>query len=311
MEHVQVVILGGGPAGYTAALYCARAGFRTVILEKLSAGGQMATTAQIDNYPGFDEGVDGFELGMKMQAQAERFGAETYLEEVLSVDLTAVPKKIVTDSRELTADAVILATGASARKLGVPEEDSLVGRGVAYCATCDGMFYKGKTVAVIGGGNTAAADALFLSRICEKVILIHRRDTLRADRVYLNPLQSCDNLEFIWNSTVDAILHDQKLPVCGCAINSAVSCRKSRATASLSRSVSCPTPLCLKDSWIWIMDTSPRMKRREPRCRASSRSATCAPKRCGRSSPLPATARSPAILSRNTSLPCKLPFFFG
>lgn len=197
MEHVQVVILGGGPAGYTAALYCARAGFRTVILEKLSAGGQMATTAQIDNYPGFDEGVDGFELGMKMQAQAERFGAETYLEEVLSVDLTAVPKKIVTDSRELTADAVILATGASARKLGVPEEDSLVGRGVAYCATCDGMFYKGKTVAVIGGGNTAAADALFLSRICEKVILIHRRDTLRADRVYLNPLQSCDNLEFI------------------------------------------------------------------------------------------------------------------
>ena len=125
MEHVQVVILGGGPAGYTAALYCARAGFRTVILEKLSAGGQMATTAQIDNYPGFDEGVDGFELGMKMQAQAERFGAETYLEEVLSVDLTAVPKKIVTDSRELTADAVILATGASARKLGVPEEDSL------------------------------------------------------------------------------------------------------------------------------------------------------------------------------------------
>ena len=211
MEHVQVVILGGGPAGYTAALYCARAGFRTVILEKLSAGGQMATTAQIDNYPGFDEGVDGFELGMKMQAQAERFGAETYLEEVLSVDLTAVPKKIVTDSRELTADAVILATGASARKLGVPEEDSLVGRGVAYCATCDGMFYKGKTVAVIGGGNTAAADALFLSRICEKVILIHRRDTLRADRVYLNPLQSCDNLEFIWNSTVDAILHDQKV----------------------------------------------------------------------------------------------------
>lgn len=151
MEHVQVVVLGGGPAGYTAALYCARAGFRTVILEKLSAGGQMATTAQIDNYPGFDEGVDGFELGMKMQAQAERFGAETYLEEVLSVDLTAVPKKIVTDSRELTADAVILATGASARKLGVPEEDSLVGRGVAYCATCDGMFYKGKTVAVIGG----------------------------------------------------------------------------------------------------------------------------------------------------------------
>ena len=211
MEHVQVAVLGGGPAGYTAALYCARAGFRTVILEKLSAGGQMATTSQIDNYPGFDEGVDGFELGMKMQTQAERFGAESFLEEVISVDLNAVPKKIVTDSRELTADAVILATGASARKLGVAEEDSLVGRGVAYCATCDGMFYKGKTVAVIGGGNTAAADALFLSRICEKVILIHRRDHLRATKIYLNPLQSCDNLEFIWNSTVDAILHEQKV----------------------------------------------------------------------------------------------------
>ena len=211
MEHIQVIVIGGGPAGYTSALYCARAGYQCAVIEKLSAGGQMATTAQIDNYPGFEEGIGGFELGMKMQAQAERFGVESYMEEVLSVDLKSVPKKVVTDSHEFTADAVIIATGASERKLGAPEEDSLIGRGVAYCATCDGMFYRDKTVAVIGGGNTAAADAIFLSRICKKVYLIHRRDALRADRVYMKPLENLNNLEFVWNSTVENILHDQKV----------------------------------------------------------------------------------------------------
>ena len=211
MEKYQVIVIGGGPAGYTAAMYCARAGYQCAVIEKLSAGGQMATTAQIDNYPGFEEGIGGFELGMKMQAQAERFGVESYMEEVLSVDLKSVPKKVITDSHEFTADAVIIATGASERKLGVKEEDSLIGRGVAYCATCDGMFYRDKTVAVIGGGNTAAADALYLSRICRKVYLIHRRDTLRADRVYLKPLENLDNLEFVWNTTIENILHDQKV----------------------------------------------------------------------------------------------------
>lgn len=209
--RVNVAILGAGPGGCTAALYCARAGLSTVILEKLSAGGQMATTAQVDNYPGFEEGVDGFDLGMKMQTQAERFGAQTLLEEVLSVDLKAVPKRIVTDSQEIEADTVIIATGASPRRLGLPEEDSLIGRGVAYCATCDGMFYKNKTVVIAGGGNSAAADALFLSRICTKVILVHRRDSLRADKVYLKPLESCENLEFAWNSEITEILHEQKV----------------------------------------------------------------------------------------------------
>lgn len=209
--RVNVAILGAGPGGCTAALYCARAGLSTVILEKLSAGGQMATTAQVDNYPGFEEGVDGFDLGMKMQTQAERFGAETLLEEVLSVDLKAVPKQIITDSQEIEADTVIIATGASPRRLGLPEEDSLIGRGVAYCATCDGMFYKNKTVVIAGGGNSAAADALFLSRICTKVILVHRRDSLRADKVYLKPLESCGNLEFAWNSEITEILHEQKV----------------------------------------------------------------------------------------------------
>ena len=211
MKHFQVLVIGGGPAGYTSALYAARAGYSSAVIEKLSAGGQMATTAQIDNYPGFEEGIGGFELGMKMQAQAERFGVESFMEEVLSVDLHSVPKKVVTDSGEYTADALIIATGASERKLGVAEEDALIGRGVAYCATCDGMFYRDKTVAVIGGGNTAAADALYLSRICKKVYLIHRRDSLRADRVYLKPLENLDNLEFVWNSTVENILHDQKV----------------------------------------------------------------------------------------------------
>ena len=210
--HVyDMIIIGGGPGGYTAALYAARAGLDAVVLEKLSAGGQMALTHQIDNYPGYEEGVDGFELADRMQQQAERFGAKTELAEVLSVELSNDPKQIHTTEGDFAARTVVIATGADARKLGLPMEMELTGKGVNYCAHCDGHFYKGKTVAVVGGGNSAAADALYLSRLAEKVIIVHRRDTLRATKIYHAPLQEATNVEFIWNSTVTGLRHGDRL----------------------------------------------------------------------------------------------------
>ena len=212
MAHIyDMMIIGGGPGGYTAALYTARAGLDAVVLEKLSAGGQMALTSQIDNYPGFDEGVDGFALAEKMQAGAERFGASTEYVEVNSLDLSGDIKLAHTSEGDFSARTVVMATGASPRKMGVADEDALVGRGVAYCAACDGMFYKGKTVVVVGGGNTAAADAMVLSRIAKKVIVVHRRDTLRATKIYHDPLMKTENVEFKWNSRVKQLLSDGKL----------------------------------------------------------------------------------------------------
>lgn len=213
MEHhvYDMIVVGGGPGGYTAALYAARAGLDTVVLEKLSAGGQMALTEQIDNYPGFDDGIDGFSLAENMQKQAERFGAKSEYAEVTHMELNASPKMLETSEGTFYGKAVVLAMGAGPRELGLDGEAMLVGRGVAYCAACDGMFYKGKTVVVVGGGNSAAADALLLSRIAEKVILVHRRDTLRATKVYHEPLHNAENIEFRWNSTVKELLHDDAL----------------------------------------------------------------------------------------------------
>lgn len=211
-QHVyDMIVVGGGPGGYTAALYAARAGLDTVVLEKLSAGGQMALTHQIDNYPGFEEGIDGFALGEKMQQQAERFGAKTEYAEVYKMDLIAQPKQIETSEGTFYGRTVVLATGANPKELGIDKEKSLVGRGIAYCAACDGMFYKGKTVIVVGGGNSAVADALILSRIAQKVILVHRRDTLRATKVYHESLMSAKNVEFRWNSVVAELLHKEKV----------------------------------------------------------------------------------------------------
>jgi len=207
----DTVIIGGGPAGYTAALYAARAGLSVLVLERMSAGGQMALTDVIDNYPGFENGVDGIELGMKMRAQAERFGAVTKSRAVLSCELCGDIKKIVTKREEYEARTVIIATGADPRRLGVDGEASLVGKGLHYCAHCDGGFYKGKRAAVIGGGNSAAADAMYLSRLCEKVTVIHRRDTLRATKIYHEPLMRADNVEFMWNSAVASFIAGDKL----------------------------------------------------------------------------------------------------
>ncbi len=207
----DMIIIGGGPGGYTAALYAARAGLKTIVLEKLSAGGQMALTQMIDNYPGFPDGIDGFELAEKMQQQAERFGSETEYAEVTKLDLQASPKVVETSEGIFYGRTVVIATGAGPRELGLPNEQTLVNRGVAYCAACDGMFYKGKTVVVVGGGNSAAADALLLSRIAKKVIVVHRRDTLRATKIYHAPLMAAENVEFLWNSAVLEILADSKV----------------------------------------------------------------------------------------------------
>ena len=207
----DLIVVGGGPGGYTAALYGARAGLDTLVLEQLSAGGQMALTETIDNYPGFAEGIDGFTLAEQMQRQAERFGGQTVYARVERMDLAAAPKVLETSEGTFRARTVALATGANPRELGLAGEAALVGRGVAYCAACDGMRYRGKTVVVVGGGNSAAADALLLSRIAEKVILVHRRDTLRATQVYHAPLLQAENVEFRWNSTVTELLHGDKL----------------------------------------------------------------------------------------------------
>ena len=212
MERIyDMIIIGGGPGGYTAALYAARAGLDTLVLEKLSAGGQMALTDKIDNYPGFEEGIDGFMLGEKMRLGAERFGAATELAEVQRVELEGDVKKIVTSEGTFYGRTVVLSTGAVPRELGVEGEKALVSRGVHYCAACDGMFYRGKTVVVVGGGNTAAADALLLSRVAKKVIVVHRRDTLRATKLYHQPLLDAPNVEFYWDSQVSELLRDGRL----------------------------------------------------------------------------------------------------
>ena len=212
MEHIyDVVIIGGGPAGYTAALYSSRAGLDTLVLEKFSVGGQMTLTDAIDNYPGFEEGIDGISLGFKMQQGAERFGAKTEYDEITAVDLKDKIKIIKGASNEYRSKTVIIATGANPRELGLEKEAELTGRGVHYCAHCDGRFYKDKVVAVVGGGNSAASDALYLSGLAKKVYLIHRRDSLRAERVYHKPLSEAKNVEFVWNSVVESFVADNRV----------------------------------------------------------------------------------------------------
>lgn len=210
MKTYDVLVVGGGPGGYTAALYAARSGLSVAVLEKLSAGGQMATTSMIDNYPGFPDGVDGFDLGQQMEQQAQKYGAETIYGEVTEVDLHAEPKIVRSSEGDFSGRTVILATGAYPRELGLPEEQELRGRGVAYCATCDGMMFRGKTVVVNGGGNTAVEDALYLSKLCAKVYLVHRRDQLRASAVYRKALDE-QGVEILWNSRVTGLRKEKYL----------------------------------------------------------------------------------------------------
>ena len=207
----DMIIVGGGPGGYTAALYAARAGLSVLTVERLSPGGQMNLTGLIENYPGFPQGVDGYQLSMDMHMQAENFGAETKYAEVTKLELDAPVKTVHTTDGIFSAKTVVIATGANPRDLGVAGEWDLVGRGVAYCAHCDGGFYRGKTVAVVGGGNSAAAEALYLSRIAKEVILIHRRDQLRATKIYHKPLMEASNVRFLWNSQVEEFISEDVL----------------------------------------------------------------------------------------------------
>lgn len=205
------IIIGGGPAGYTAALYLARSGRSVLLLEKLTAGGQIALTPLVENYPGFLNGIDGFVLGDNMKKTAEKFGAETKRAEVISLELNEKIKTVVTKREEFKAKTVILAMGAVPRKLGAEKEQELTGKGISYCAHCDAMFYRGKTVVLVGGGNSAAADAAILSRVAKKVYLIHRRDTLRATKVYHEPLKNMENIEFVWNSVITKIFENGRV----------------------------------------------------------------------------------------------------
>ena len=211
MHIYDMIIIGGGPAGYTAALYASRAGLDTLLLERLAAGGQMTLTGDIDNYPGFEEGIDGFTLGMKMQQCAERFGTNTKYDEVLDVDFSGQIKIVKTANSVFYGRTVVISSGANPRELGVADEDKLIGKGIHYCAHCDGRFYKDKVVVVVGGGNSAAADALYLSRIAKKVYVVHRRDILRATKIYQKSLFESKNIEFLWNNTIVQFLADNRL----------------------------------------------------------------------------------------------------
>lgn len=215
-ETYDVIIIGAGPAGLTAGLYAARAGLTTLALERISPGGQLGQTEKIENYPGFPEGIEGWKLAYDMQQQAVNFGLVIANDEVTGVNFDGDPKIIKGASgTDYAARTVIIATGARPRKMGVPGEEEFTGKGVSYCATCDGNFFRGKTVAVVGGGNTAAGDALYLARICEKVYIVHRRNALRATRIYHEKLEQTPNVEFVWDTTVDEVVANDEGTVRG------------------------------------------------------------------------------------------------
>jgi thioredoxin reductase (NADPH) len=213
-KHARLLILGSGPAGYTAAVYAARANLRPVVITGLAQGGQLMTTTDVDNWPADADGVMGPELMARFQRHAERFETELIFDHVHTVDLRTRPLRLVGDSSEYTCDALIIATGASARYLGLPSEQAHMGRGVSACATCDGFFYKGQDVVVVGGGNTAVEEALYLSNIARSVTLVHRRDRLRAEAILVDRLNAKaganGNVSLLWNHVVDEILGDDQ-----------------------------------------------------------------------------------------------------
>ncbi len=211
-KHCRLLILGSGPAGYTAAVYAARANLNPVIITGIQQGGQLMTTTDVDNWPGDAEGVQGPELMSRMLAHAERFGTEIVFDHINKVDLRQRPFRLTGDSGEYTCDALIIATGATAKYLGLPSEEAFQGRGVSACATCDGFFYKNQAVAVIGGGNTAVEEALYLSNIAAKVTVVHRRDSFKCEKILAAKLREKSehgNVEIIWNHTLDEVLGDK------------------------------------------------------------------------------------------------------
>lgn len=211
-RHITCLIIGSGPAGYTAAVYAARANLNPVIITGLEKGGQLTTTTDVDNWPGDVSGLQGPQLMERMEKHAERFNTEILFDQIIEADLKATPKRLVGDSGTIyTADAVIIATGASAKYLGLPSEEAFKGKGVSACATCDGFFYRNKPVAVIGGGNTAVEEALYLSNIASKVTVIHRRDKFRSEKILSDKLLAKAenaNVEILWNHVLDEVLGD-------------------------------------------------------------------------------------------------------
>ena len=207
----KLVIVGSGPAGLTAAIYAARGGLNPLVVAGREAGGQLMLTTDVDDYPGFEDGIQGPDLMSKMRKQAERFNTRFISEDVLSVDFFQKPLTIKTETQTLKAQTVILATGASAMWLGLPSEQRLIGKGVSSCAVCDGFFFKDKNVIVVGGGDTAMREAAYLSKLCKKVTVVHRRDQLRAQLALQELVKSKPNVEFIWNTVVDEILGQDKV----------------------------------------------------------------------------------------------------
>lgn len=204
----EVIIIGGGPAGLTAGLYASRARLHTLLIENALCGGQMTTTETIDNYPGFPEGVTGEELSRLMEEQAKRFGMETVKEEVLEVKLEADTKRVQTSESSYLCKALIICTGTEYRKLGVPGETEFTGKGVSYCATCDGAFFKDSRIIVVGGGDSALTEALFLTKFVKDLTIIHRRDALRATKIYQEKAMANPKIKFLWNSVVQEIKGD-------------------------------------------------------------------------------------------------------
>ena len=206
--HHNLIILGSGPAGYTAAIYAARANLNPVIIQGIQPGGQLTTTTDVDNYPGYKDGVQGPEMMEDFKAQAERFGTEMVWDHINASDLSSRPFKLSGDEAEYTCDALIIATGASAMYLGLPSEETFNGRGVSACATCDGFFYRNQDVIVVGGGDTAVEEAIYLANICKSVTLVHRRDELRAEKIMQDKLLATENVQVKWNSVLDEVLGD-------------------------------------------------------------------------------------------------------